>query len=241
MAIGMLNLLAGWTGLGWVGALVWACTTDVGAMRPQKKIFTNVSGTTIRAVALNGNPPKQRRTKMTTSKIALELVNDTVERLCRLGAESVQRYAQVSGRDVRYKMLECFTQSHILANFDRDAKIDMEVGIGDLTTTFPGAETMARFPRFDLVFYNENKPYAVVELKNGWIENNDRIRLRTVLPYIVNKPAGIVASYMIAADAQQFKKEMEEQRPTSVTSGLNSRSPRPIVPSYLPPMPFMSR
>jgi hypothetical protein len=142
------------------------------------------------------------------------LVKDTVERLCRLGGESIQRYAQVSRRDVRYDMLECFTQSYILVNFDRDAtaRIDMEVGIGDLTTTFPGAETMARFPRFDLVFYNENKPYAVVELKNGWIENNDRIRLRAVLPYIVSKPAGIVASYMIAADAQRFKKEMEEQR-----------------------------
>jgi hypothetical protein len=142
------------------------------------------------------------------------LVNDTVERLCRLGAESIQRYAQVSRRDVRYNMLECFTQSYILANFDRGAtaKIDMEVGIRDLTTTFPGAETMARFPRFELVFYNEDKPYAVVELKSGGIENNDRIRLREVLPYIVNKPAGIVASYMKAADAQRFQKEMEEQR-----------------------------
>lgn len=26
MAIGILNLLLGWTGLGWIGALVWACT-----------------------------------------------------------------------------------------------------------------------------------------------------------------------------------------------------------------------
>jgi hypothetical protein len=26
LAIGMLNLFAGWTLLGWVGALVWACT-----------------------------------------------------------------------------------------------------------------------------------------------------------------------------------------------------------------------
>jgi len=26
LAIGMLTLLLGWTGLGWIGALVWACT-----------------------------------------------------------------------------------------------------------------------------------------------------------------------------------------------------------------------
>ena len=29
LAIGMLNLFAGWTIVGWIGALVWACTTDV--------------------------------------------------------------------------------------------------------------------------------------------------------------------------------------------------------------------
>lgn len=26
MAIGMLNLLLGWTVIGWIGALIWACT-----------------------------------------------------------------------------------------------------------------------------------------------------------------------------------------------------------------------
>jgi hypothetical protein len=29
MAITMLNLFLGWSLIGWVGALVWACTTDV--------------------------------------------------------------------------------------------------------------------------------------------------------------------------------------------------------------------
>jgi hypothetical protein len=29
LAIGILNLLGGWTLIGWIGALVWACTTDV--------------------------------------------------------------------------------------------------------------------------------------------------------------------------------------------------------------------
>ncbi len=29
MAITVLNVVLGWTGLGWIGALVWACTTDV--------------------------------------------------------------------------------------------------------------------------------------------------------------------------------------------------------------------
>lgn len=28
-AIAVLNLLLGWTILGWIGALVWACTADV--------------------------------------------------------------------------------------------------------------------------------------------------------------------------------------------------------------------
>jgi len=29
LAITVLNVLLGWTILGWIGALVWACTTDV--------------------------------------------------------------------------------------------------------------------------------------------------------------------------------------------------------------------
>jgi hypothetical protein len=29
LAIFVLNLLLGWTVLGWIGALVWACTSDV--------------------------------------------------------------------------------------------------------------------------------------------------------------------------------------------------------------------
>ncbi len=34
LAIGVLNLLAGWTGVGWIAALVWACTADVESERP---------------------------------------------------------------------------------------------------------------------------------------------------------------------------------------------------------------
>jgi hypothetical protein len=30
----MLNLLGGWTLLGWIVAIVWACTTDVAATKP---------------------------------------------------------------------------------------------------------------------------------------------------------------------------------------------------------------
>lgn len=41
MAISVLNLLAGWTVIGWVGALVWACTTDVEAWQPRKSLFTS--------------------------------------------------------------------------------------------------------------------------------------------------------------------------------------------------------
>jgi hypothetical protein len=29
LAIGVLNFFLGWTLLGWIGALVWACTADV--------------------------------------------------------------------------------------------------------------------------------------------------------------------------------------------------------------------
>jgi hypothetical protein len=29
VAIGVMNLLLGWTGIGWVVALIWACTNDV--------------------------------------------------------------------------------------------------------------------------------------------------------------------------------------------------------------------
>lgn len=28
LAIGMLNLFLGWSGLGWIAALVWACTDN---------------------------------------------------------------------------------------------------------------------------------------------------------------------------------------------------------------------
>jgi hypothetical protein len=34
LAIVWLNILAGFTGLGWVGAFVWACTTDVETTLP---------------------------------------------------------------------------------------------------------------------------------------------------------------------------------------------------------------
>jgi Superinfection immunity protein len=34
MAITVLNLFAGWTALGWIVALVWACTSDVLPSRP---------------------------------------------------------------------------------------------------------------------------------------------------------------------------------------------------------------
>jgi hypothetical protein len=37
LAIGMLTLLLGWTLLGWVGALVWACT-DTGRATPLPRI-----------------------------------------------------------------------------------------------------------------------------------------------------------------------------------------------------------
>lgn len=30
-AIFVLNLITGWTGIGWVAALVWACVRDAGA------------------------------------------------------------------------------------------------------------------------------------------------------------------------------------------------------------------
>lgn len=33
-AIGILNLLLGWTFLGWVAAIVWACTADTVERRP---------------------------------------------------------------------------------------------------------------------------------------------------------------------------------------------------------------
>jgi hypothetical protein len=29
LAIGILNLFVGWTGIGWIAALVWACTPNV--------------------------------------------------------------------------------------------------------------------------------------------------------------------------------------------------------------------
>jgi len=29
LAIGILNFFGGWTGLGWIGAMVWSCTTDI--------------------------------------------------------------------------------------------------------------------------------------------------------------------------------------------------------------------
>jgi hypothetical protein len=36
LAIFCLNLLLGWTLLGWIAALVWACTSDVEAKREPK-------------------------------------------------------------------------------------------------------------------------------------------------------------------------------------------------------------
>jgi Superinfection immunity protein len=35
LAIFILNLLAGWTAIGWIIAIVWACTADVRS-RPQR-------------------------------------------------------------------------------------------------------------------------------------------------------------------------------------------------------------
>lgn len=35
LAIGVLTIFLGWTGLGWLAALVWACTSDVEPDAPQ--------------------------------------------------------------------------------------------------------------------------------------------------------------------------------------------------------------
>jgi hypothetical protein len=35
MAIAVLNIFLGWTGIFWVAALVWACTSDVNPPPPQ--------------------------------------------------------------------------------------------------------------------------------------------------------------------------------------------------------------
>jgi cytochrome c biogenesis protein CcdA len=37
MAIMVLTVLAGWTFIGWVGAMVWAATTDVEPSQPSKR------------------------------------------------------------------------------------------------------------------------------------------------------------------------------------------------------------
>ena len=34
-AIGMLNLITGWTFIGWVAAFIWACCADVRAQEPE--------------------------------------------------------------------------------------------------------------------------------------------------------------------------------------------------------------
>ena len=39
-AIWVLNLLAGWTFIGWVGALVWACSNSAVIMDPQRPLAT---------------------------------------------------------------------------------------------------------------------------------------------------------------------------------------------------------
>lgn len=44
MAIFVLNLFLGWTLVGWVGALVWACTSDVKSP-PPRQFFDGVNFT----------------------------------------------------------------------------------------------------------------------------------------------------------------------------------------------------
>ena len=40
-------------------------------------------------------------------------------------------------------------------------------------------------PRIDLVLYQENRqPFALIEMKSGWIDDRDRAKLKKILPFI---------------------------------------------------------
>lgn len=43
-SIALLNLLLGWTVLGWVGALIWACSTEAESRPTQPTVSQNVAG-----------------------------------------------------------------------------------------------------------------------------------------------------------------------------------------------------
>ena len=46
-------------------------------------------------------------------------------------------------------------------------------------------------PRIDLVLYQENRqPFALIEMKSGWIDDRDRAKLKEIFPFIYFYPVG---------------------------------------------------
>lgn len=129
-----------------------------------------------------------------------QLFKTTADRLCNLGAIAVKRYAEISNLNINTNMPEHFIQSYVLEHYG--AIMTMETKLSDLMLVGKTLqsrhqqEMRSHNPRIDLVLYHDDKKevLALIEMKSGYISNDDRDKLLGVLP-LVNCSVGIACGW----------------------------------------------
>jgi hypothetical protein len=146
-----------------------------------------------------------------------------VKKLCEAGAAAIHRYAKVSGENPFDDMPEHFLQAFILDHLGDEVTLTIETGFSKLILwndharrrqgvpplrETEKAELIAAaqnigLPRIDIVVFDEAHPdqaktdqaiLALVELKKGaWAIDNDRKKLRQILPHVDTCKYGVVA------------------------------------------------
>jgi hypothetical protein len=139
---------------------------------------------------------------------SLQSVKTAANRLCELGAMAVQRYAKKSGLDVNEYLPESFIQSYMLDHYDEATTITIETRLKNITNSWQEKYN----PRIDLILYQENRrPFALIEMKIGWIDDRDRAKLKKVLPHIESHPVGILCSQFRVEDQLPWERGQYER------------------------------
>ena len=139
---------------------------------------------------------------------SLQSIKTAANRMCELGVMAVQRYAKKSGLDVNEYLPESFIQSYMLDHYDEATTITMDTRLKTITNFWQEKYN----PRIDLVLYQENRqPFALIEMKSGWIDDRDRAKLKKILPFIESHPVGILCSQFRVEDQLPWERGQYER------------------------------